>query len=101
MKFEAHATFAIADWMAVQRIGVQHDWKYSQIDGDALMGPKAFCYLTAYDSDCLMLHQRLEAVALEADAMGVKILRGKIEHIVYDTKTGVNELSALKGRLSD
>jgi hypothetical protein len=91
-KFEAHITM---DKVHGSRLkdGLK-GWQYSAIDDDPIMGQKPYCYLTAYDPDALNLKYRMDDVVdiLETE-MGILALRTKIERIIYDSKTGVDELS--------
>jgi hypothetical protein len=91
-KFESHITFHISAAETVKTIGASHGWKYSQIEGDALMGAKPYCYLTGYAPDGRELQQSMNAVVDAVNQQGAMALRTKIEQIVWDTKTGVNEL---------
>lgn len=91
-KFESHLTMHVNDGRIVEEIGHGLGWKYSQIEGDALMGPKPYCYLTGYDPDGKALLARANDLKRQIEANGVEVLRVKIEEIVYDTKTGVDSL---------
>jgi hypothetical protein len=95
-KFEAHITFDRAKSKLVQ--GLADDtggkWKVSAFDADPIMGDKPYCYLTAYDKDEIMLLDRMSQVAGLAEVRGIPVLRQKIERIIYDTKTGVDEITA-------
>lgn len=97
-KFEAHLTFHISHAVAVKGFADANPdsaIKYSAIDGDALMGDKPYCYLTSYDSDGDRLLRRCQAVSTVLEMIAsVPTLRTKVEQIVYDSKTGVNELCA-------
>lgn len=96
-KFEAHLTMDIVNSTLIQAklwsdqllwVG----WKFSKIDGDALMGNKPYCYLTTYDADGNVLLSRCrhaEEILLRYE---VPVLRIKVEEILFDTKTGVNNL---------
>lgn len=61
-------------------------WKTSFIDGDPVLGNKVFfyfrCHSKSYDSI-------FEKMAELNNALGLKSIRSKIEHIVYNTKTGI------------
>lgn len=89
-KFECHLTFDKTHRAVVQTL--RDDWKFSEIDGDALMGAKSFCYLTAYDTKAHRLLDRAKAVEQAAKQHGAEALRCKIEEIVYDTRTGINRI---------
>lgn len=74
-------------------------WQYSALDDDpSCSGPleqagQPYCYLTAYEPDAQRLKERMDLVAdiIETE-MKIPVLRTKIERIIYDSKTGVNEL---------
>jgi hypothetical protein len=94
VKHECHLTYDVKDAATVESIGVAADlnFKFSRIDGDPLMGAKPFCYLTAYHENPTILFGLMNAVALALEKVGISPLREKIERIVYDTKTGINEI---------
>src|SRR5690349_6220490 len=94
MKFEAHITYNRADRATVEPLGESMGWKGSAIDPDPIMGDKPYAYLTAYDPEPVRLLTRMNDVASEMVAqLQVAPLRLKIERIVFDTKTGVDELT--------
>lgn len=90
-KFEAHITCHIEHAVRVEMFGTLMGWKFSRIDGDALMGAKPYCYLTCYSIQYEILRAEVDAASRNLAQMGVPVLREKIEQIVYDTKTGVDE----------
>lgn len=92
-KYEAHITYHRADRAAGEAIGEPLGWKGSAIDPDPIMGDKPYAYLTAYDPDPLVLLTRMRQCVLKLWERDVLCLRQKIERIVYDTKTDVNEIS--------
>ena len=95
-RFEAHLTAPKEAAAAIRHVADfnAHDpgWIYSEISGCPLLGKGTYCYLTSYDTDDQNLHRRLERIAADCRAQGVEPLRLKIERIIYDTRTGVNEL---------
>lgn len=100
-KYEAHITFdkvhekALKDPTAVLREDFRlSGWQYSAIDDDPIMGQKPYCYLTAYDPDPQNLKRRMLEVSEAVIDHGIHGLRFKIERIVYDSKTGVDELTS-------
>lgn len=95
MKFESHITFPISSAKTVEKIGIFSGWKYSQIEGDALLGAKPYCYLTAYEPTEEELYNRMMTVKAFAETSGIEVLRTKIERIIYDSKTGLNELEGV------
>ncbi len=72
-------------------------WKYSQIDGDPVLGPGVKCYLTKhYPAATDTSHQAAESdriiglMGKAADYVrecGMDVLRQKIELVIYDTKS--------------
>jgi hypothetical protein len=90
-KYEAHITLDKAVAPRV-KAGLK-DWQYSAIDDDPIMGQKPYCYLTAYDPDAKMLKARMDQVVdILNTEMGIEVLRTKVERIIFDSKTGVDEL---------
>jgi hypothetical protein len=93
--YEAHMTFPKEHAREVETISEETGWVYSVITGCPLLGQGTYCYLTNYSKD-----NPAELVGEMTQIMGrlllkdVPTLRSKVEHIVYDTKTGVNELGA-------
>jgi hypothetical protein len=97
-KYEAHLTADVAHAETVERIAtsIGLGCKFSRIDGDAQMGAKPFCYVTAYDHDAETLRGKMRTVEIVLAELGVPTLRVKIERIVFDTKTGVDELAMME-----
>lgn len=93
-KYECHITCQIGHDEMVQTLGELFNFKFSRIDGDALLGRRPFCYLTAYDTDAPTLLTRMKTMASMLEHEKVIVLRQKIEEIIYDTKTGVDTLAA-------
>ena len=95
MRYEAHMTFALKDADVVEKVSQEYPfWKFSKIHGCPMMGPDAkYAYLTGYTSisgETLLVEMNRMALRLRLNS--IQPLRLKIEHIIYDTKTGVNEL---------
>lgn len=89
-KFEAHITL---DKSFASRLkeGI-NGWSYSAIDDDPIMGQKPYCYLTAYNVDVDVLREAMDLTLAVLYEMSIPTLRIKIERIVFDSKTGVDEL---------
>ena len=95
-KFEAHITM---DKIYAPRLKPSPtgdaieiaDWKYSAIDDDPVMGQNAYCYLTGYDTDAQNLLDRMLRVVDILYELHIGVLRTKVEQIIWDSKTGVNE----------
>lgn len=92
-KYESHITCYARDGAAVAELGQRNNWKYSCIDGDALMGAKPFCYLTAYEPSDTLLMVRMLDMKTKLEARDLEVLRTKVERIIWDSKTGVDEVS--------
>lgn len=84
--FECHITFDRKYGDQVRGIAKQFGWKYSQIDGDPVLGKDVFCYLTSHDDHFINMNTRMTQVAEASEDAGAKVLRKKIELIIYDTK---------------
>ncbi len=91
-KYECHITCSRIDSNKVLKIAEETKWKFSAIDGDPIMGKEPYCYLTQYCSDPKDLYDSMKLVCRLLTSYDVKVLREKIEQIIYDTKTGVDEL---------
>jgi hypothetical protein len=95
-KYEAHITLD-KEYGPRLREGLK-GWQYSAIDDDPIMGQKPYCYLTSYDHDPDNLLERMLVVEdILAYEMDIPVLRKKIERIIYDSKTGVDELITMGG----
>lgn len=91
--YEAHMTFDKEHALRVEYLGDEWGWVYSVITGCPLLGQGTYCYLTSYhQTEPEQLHKEMELIETYAKAAGFPVLRSKIEHIMYDSKTGVNEL---------
>lgn len=89
MNYECHITVERQDGPAAEEVAKRLHWKYSQIDGDPVLGKKVFAYLTTHDSDLLRMRDRMNMASGDLRAIGINVIREKIELIVYDTKTKV------------
>jgi hypothetical protein len=93
-KFEAHITIPRDSAIVVEAIAKKTGWTFSAIDGDPVMGKQAYCYLTHYMTDGRELLTATRTVSGMLRMGGVEVLREKVERIIYDSKTGVDELTA-------
>lgn len=92
MTFEAHITYDANHAFAVENFKGD-GWKFSKIDGDPVLGQQLFCYLTAHGDYAKELLAGMQQRALVISSLfGVQPLRMKIERVIYDTKTGVDEI---------
>ena len=90
-RYEAHLTFD-KDHAEILRHGY-YPWEYSAIDNDPIMGQHPYCYLTNYGESARDLVVSIDRVTLALwDIYRISPLRSKIEKIIYDSKTGWNQL---------
>lgn len=109
MTYEAHITMAFPRdqlatldekggraWMEAltemwKTLATEHGWKTSAIDGDPLLGDGVHFYFTAHDRDAGRLLQRMTDLRYAVmAATGLSPVREKIEHVIYDAKTGAD-----------
>lgn len=92
-KYEAHITFDKSDKNVAFLKDGYNGWQYSCIDDDPVMGQKPYCYLTAYLPDRYKLMEWMDITTTLVAVKGINSLRTKIEHILYDSKTGLNDMT--------
>lgn len=91
-RFEAHITLDKTHATEVAKVADSTGWTFSQITGCPLLGPGTYCYLTGYNTDDQKLMEAMDDNVVALAHKGIVALRLKIERIVYDTKTNVNEV---------
>lgn len=98
--YEAHITFRLdGNCVEIAEQGELYGWKYSAIQGDpALDDRKTFSYLTRHEDNPTKLFTEMLFIVGELAKVGIFPLRQKIEHIVYDTKSGINTLIEPAGK---
>lgn len=89
LNFECHITCKAKDAQLVAQLGEEVGWKFSQIDGDPVLGKELFCYLTMHKTKFQSIYVNLQAAQTLLSSNGIEVVRSKIELILYDTKTGV------------
>lgn len=92
-RYEAHITAPDASHETVRKAGEALGWKFSRITGCPLLGPGTYCYLTGYATEVGTIRKLLDAAVVQLERDGIPVLRAKIERIVYDTRTGVDEIA--------
>jgi hypothetical protein len=92
-RYEAHITADVKDERAVAQVGKLEGWVFSRIAGCPILGQGTYCYLTNYAPEAEPLRAAIESVVGHLRDRGVEVLRSKMERIVYDTKTGVDEIA--------
>ena len=98
-EFEAHMTFNLHhEHRLVGYLRDNPQWagvfSFSRIAGDPDLGKDTRCYLTAHSNDYSTLRDAMDLVEKELMVFDVKVLRKKIERIVYDTYHGIYTLEA-------
>lgn len=89
MTYECHITIQVKDAEIGEKVAAAHCWKTSEIKRDPVLGDGSHFYLTRHSKNFLDMVDRMELISAALRKEAVEILRQKIEHIVYDTKTGV------------
>ena len=88
--YECHITM-LGDPKTLKPIVERTGWKFSAIDGDIVTGPGVKCYATKMysviqnEERCL---QQLMGTSQELKKSGVKVIRRKIERVIYDDRIG-------------
>ncbi len=94
MAIEIHVTLDAQHLAVAETITALHPkFHVSRIDGDPVLGKGPRVYLTAHAERLSRAEQwyaEVEGMLFESK---VEPLRVKFEHIIYDTKTGVNLIS--------
>lgn len=93
MKFEAHITLDRTDETIEALKEGFNGWAYSAITDDPIMGQKPYVYLTSYSPYVRKLMNEMKDTTTKLEELGIKPLRAKIERIVFDSKTGWNEIT--------
>lgn len=89
MSYECHITLRAADATVGAEVARFLNWKTSEIARDPLLGDDTFFYLTQHHPTVEPLMGSMQRAVGDLVGEGVLPLRIKIEHIVFDTKTGV------------
>lgn len=89
MIYECHITCHQKDAIPATTVAQGHHWKTSEIARDPVLGEATYFYLTSHGATYDHLYGRMKAASEALQSLGVEVVREKIEHIVYDTKTGI------------
>lgn len=85
MDFECHVTVqAPAGMPTLEAIALRHGWKTSVIDGDPVLGKGPRFYFTKHANDFKTLEHYMMQLSHDLELTGVKLLRRKIEAIIFD-----------------
>lgn len=88
--YEIHITTTLRHAVTAQVLADMYKWKTSQIERDPLLGDSTFFYLTQHANEEVNARGLCAGMSQALADKGVEVLRQKIEHIVFDTKTGLD-----------
>jgi hypothetical protein len=91
-RYESHITVDRQHAEEVKRVAYLFGWTFSVITGCPILGQGSYCYLTGFDTSARKLRTRVQESADILTSRGIEPLRLKIERIVWDTKTNVDEI---------
>ena len=89
MTYECHITCKQEDAALATAVATALHWKTSEIARDPVLGQGTYFYLTSHGATYDQIFVRMQQASQALIDHGVAVLREKIEHIVYDTKTGI------------
>lgn len=89
MYYECHITSRSSEVSKIEPLAKKHRFKTSEIARDPVMGDDVFFYCTSHGKDYADLYYRMRKLSDEMKQQEIPVLRLKIEHVVFDTKTGV------------
>jgi hypothetical protein len=89
LPYEIHITVARHSAEAAARVAAQTKWKTSEIARDPHLGDATFFYLTTHAESFEGAKALMFGEIAALKHVGVQAVRSKIEHVVYDTKTGI------------
>ena len=90
MLFECHITLNLSDKEIGEEVAKELHWKTSEIGRDPVLGKDSYFYLTTHENDYVRIYDKMKYTVSELDEhFGVRVVREKIELIMYDTKVKV------------
>lgn len=88
--YEVHITMSeVPDTLSLKSLLLTYFWHYAKIDGDPQLGDRVYHYATVIYTggwEILEVRDRMEAMAIRLKEIGCKIVRKKIQHIVFDSR---------------
>lgn len=87
--YECHITIE-GDKAAVEQAVAAVGWKFSAIDGDPSLGEGIKCYATMHYNSRIPVYEIIDTVNSAANNLrsrGIKVVREKVELVVYDTRS--------------
>ena len=86
MKYECHLTLRPEYRSKAEPIAANHGFTTSAIVGDEIMGSERLIYCTARAETFEAMSDKMNALTLALTSVDVKVIRRKIEHIVFDER---------------
>lgn len=86
MNFECHITVNKENLERLIELGKVYNWKTSYITDDPILGPGKFFYFTRHNADYIKLHNSMIDMSDRVTERGFKVIRQKIELIMYDSR---------------
>lgn len=86
--YECHVTM-IGDPDVIEQDVNDLGWKFSKIDGDPILGEGIKCYATKHypvKMDQKVVVQNVNSVAMALKNLKHKVIRDKVELVIYDSK---------------
>lgn len=85
--YELHITYAVKDASIIRACAGATGCKFSQMDGDPVLGPHVYCYLSAHSVSMRATMEGMDAaVEYVQKQYGITPIRTKIEMIVFDKR---------------
>lgn len=90
--YECHITVPVGDATAaannavVEMLVEECRWKTSEIKRDPVLGDDSHFYFTSHLVDRDKMEVKMKAAIMLLRAAGVRVLRAKIEHVIYDER---------------
>lgn len=87
--YECHVTM-LGDPKSIRQSVESIGWKFSVIDGDPVLGDGVKCYATTFfnkKTNKNLVIASVQETAKTLGRMGITVLRDKVEHVIYDSKS--------------
>ena len=87
MSYECHITAQVKDAKVCELIARAEGWKTSEIKRDPILGDGSHFYLTCHHHNFMTIFGKMKDTANKLGDAGITVLRKKIEHIIYDSRS--------------
>lgn len=84
--YECHITVMASDGPAAEQVAKALRWKTSEIARDPVLGDDTYFYLTSHANERVVMHERMTAAVQALRAIGIFVVREKIEQIIHDVR---------------